>query len=150
MSCRAASCEYSLPYIYALTHITPYPVILAKHPNISFSVKKELHFFDSLGQYQKGVRSYLKAFPPHVLDSAKGATSNVKFQKQQLVSEKYASNPHPRRFNEISIGVESTPYYMASLSACRLISQHIPNVRLIFLLRDPVARAYSEYNMKKR
>jgi hypothetical protein len=42
------------------------------------------------------------------------------------------------------IGDDST-VYLASEKAPKRIAELIPNVRLIFLLRDPVARAYSQY-----
>ena len=40
---------------------------------------------------------------------------------------------------------EDTPTYLASESAARRILQLLPNVKLIFLLREPVARTYSHY-----
>lgn len=45
---------------------------------------------------------------------------------------------------------EATPFYIASRVACNRISQHFPNVKMIILLREPVDRAYSEYQMKAR
>lgn len=44
--------------------------------------------------------------------------------------------------------VESTPYYIASREACSRIAAVLPSVKLVILLRDPVQRAYSEYQMK--
>ena len=45
---------------------------------------------------------------------------------------------------------DATPSYIASRKACQRISHDIPNTKLIVLLREPVARAYSEFQMKKR
>ena len=45
---------------------------------------------------------------------------------------------------------ESTPSYLASRLACKYMSEVVPSVKLIVLLRDPVSRAYSEYQMKER
>lgn len=45
---------------------------------------------------------------------------------------------------------ESTPFYIASPVACSRIAQLLPQVKMVVLLREPVARAYSEYQMKKR
>src|SRR4029453_15619679 len=42
------------------------------------------------------------------------------------------------------IGEDSTTY-MASSKASRRIARLLPNVKLIFMLRDPVTRAYSHY-----
>jgi hypothetical protein len=46
--------------------------------------------------------------------------------------------------------LEATPFYLASRHSCRRISETVPDVKLIVMLREPVARAYSEYHMKKR
>jgi len=40
---------------------------------------------------------------------------------------------------------EKSTLYFESERACALIAQHLPEVRLIFLLRDPAARAYSNW-----
>lgn len=40
---------------------------------------------------------------------------------------------------------EASTQYMSEPDAAGLIHQHIPEVRLVFLLRDPVARVYSHY-----
>lgn len=45
---------------------------------------------------------------------------------------------------------EATPSYLASRSACKRIATHFSDVKMIVLLREPVDRAYSEYQMKVR
>lgn len=40
---------------------------------------------------------------------------------------------------------EKTSYYLENESACRLIQRHLPDVRMLFIVREPVARAYSNY-----
>lgn len=40
---------------------------------------------------------------------------------------------------------EKSTNYLESLTACERIAKDLPNVRLIFLLRDPVERAHSNY-----
>lgn len=92
--------------------------LLADHPEIAFSKKKELHYYDKSANYEKGLSSYLKNFTP---------------------------NPEVTRY----IG-EATPYYIASREACNRIAKDFPKVRMIVLLREPVKRAYSEYQMKVR
>jgi hypothetical protein len=42
---------------------------------------------------------------------------------------------------------ESSPNYIYHEEAARLIKQHHPDIKLILLLRDPVQRAYSGWNM---
>ena len=46
--------------------------------------------------------------------------------------------------DQIAIG-EATPLYLYSAKACESIRSHIPDVKLIALLRHPVERAYSNY-----
>jgi hypothetical protein len=46
--------------------------------------------------------------------------------------------------------VEKTTNYFESSRACALIRQHLPRVRLLFMLREPVARAYSNYLWSKK
>lgn len=102
---------------------TALSAMLCTHPNISFSKKKEVHFFDNLKRYNLGISEYLHNF--HEWDtSGKGGS--------------------------LPVYGESTPYYLASRDACRRISETIPDVKLVVLLREPVSRAYSEYQMKKR
>jgi hypothetical protein len=48
-----------------------------------------------------------------------------------------------------AIGEASTEY-MPAEDAPYLIKQHLPEVRLIFLLRDPVARVYSHYWQERK
>lgn len=44
---------------------------------------------------------------------------------------------------------ESSPYYFFHPQAPSRIKRDLPNARIILLLRDPVKRAYSNYNMVK-
>lgn len=41
---------------------------------------------------------------------------------------------------------EASPHYMRSREAAERIAQHAPEARLIFILRDPTQRAWSNYN----
>lgn len=91
--------------------------LLAEHPLISFSKKKELHFFDKDTNYNKGIRYYLKSFSPS--------------EKSEYIAE-------------------STPFYLAHREACHRIADVFPDVKMIILFREPVERAYSEYQMKLR
>jgi hypothetical protein len=51
--------------------------------------------------------------------------------------------------NEKAIG-DISPMYMMSATAPQNIHQHIPDVKLIAILRNPVDRAYSAYLMHRR
>jgi hypothetical protein len=48
------------------------------------------------------------------------------------------------------IRIEATPDYLASQDSCRRIREDLPACRLIFLIRDPVARAHSHYWFRVR
>lgn len=142
-------------------------VILTKHPYINFALKKELHFFDiqKKMKFSAGVKGYISSFPPLYLDKG---TRDVMYKKTftqeslilPMISGWFSNvnkNSNPVIINSSSpkklivpLNVESSPFYIASDVACRNIASFIPNVRLIILLREPVSRLHSEYNMKKR
>ena len=100
---------------------------LAKHPSVSFARKKELHFFSNDKYYKKGlVSGYLDYF-----------------RKWNYTEPKWTHRPPHYG--------EATPYYLASRKACPRMANTVGgDLRLIVLLREPVARAYSEYQMKIR
>jgi hypothetical protein len=45
---------------------------------------------------------------------------------------------------------EKTSYYLENEAACALIRRHLPAVRIVFVVREPVARAYSNYLWTKK
>ncbi|HEY2991823.1 MAG TPA: sulfotransferase [Methylomirabilota bacterium] len=45
---------------------------------------------------------------------------------------------------------EKTSYYLENEAAGRLIARHLPEVRMLFVVREPVARAYSNYLWTKK
>lgn len=106
--------------------------LLSEHPNVSFSLQKEVHFFDVDRNYNKGIASYLKHFRPLNVVTTTTTTS----MKGDGI--------------ELPLVAEATPFYIASRQACSRIAELQPDIKLIVLLREPVARAYSEYQMKKR
>ena len=55
-----------------------------------------------------------------------------------------------REGSEKPIRLEATPDYLASEESCRRIWGDLPSCRLIFLVRDPVARAHSHYWFRVR
>ncbi len=88
---------------------------------ISFAPRKEIHFFDKK-DYKNDLASYLTSF------------NNWDYTQ-------YYNAPY---FGEAS------PAYIANRHACKRLHDMIPNIKVIILLREPIARAYSEYQMKKR
>ena len=49
-----------------------------------------------------------------------------------------------------SIRIEASPQYLFESKAAPRIRDHVPEVRLIAVVRDPVARAYSAWRMYRR
>ena len=94
-------------------------VYLNEHPEISMANVKEVHFFDS----------------------------EVYFQNKRPDYSQYHSY---FRLNE-SAGMigEATPIYMYWYNAPRRIWEYNPNMKLIVLLRNPIERAYSHWNMER-
>jgi len=45
---------------------------------------------------------------------------------------------------------ESTPYYLFHPGVPALVAKHMPNCKFVVLLRNPVSRAYSHYQMIKK
>ena len=103
---------------------TALSALLCSTRNISFSKKKEIHYFDNVKKYSMGISEYLRYF------------NQWNFTDIDQV--------YPLAYGE------STPFYLASRQACERIYKTIPDVRIVILLREPVSRAYSEYQMKKR
>lgn len=105
---------------------TALAALLSEHPRVQLSRRKEVHYFDKVDNYNKGTDWYLAAFP------GANSTTDVTIDKVD------------------SILGDATPFYVASRKACKRISDTIPGAKVIILLREPVARAYSEFQMKHR
>jgi Sulfotransferase domain len=105
---------------------------LRRHPDVTgprwadpvVSWSKELHFFDE--NYWRGVEWYRKFFPLEA--------------RQRLM----------RRLGRDLVPGEGTPYYMFHPAVPARVAETIPDVRLIALLRNPVERAYSHYQLMAR
>src|SRR5690606_17337279 len=91
--------------------------MLSKHPQLLPPTHKEIHFFNEAEAYAKGLPHYLSHFPVQPV--------------------------RQRRYT-----FEATPAYLfhAESTAPR-IKQLLPKVTCIAILRDPVKRAYSAWNM---
>jgi hypothetical protein len=105
---------------------------LCRHPDVAGPTvpkgevwwAKELHFFDD--GYERGVDWYRAWFPLA------------------------ASRVLARRRGRDLVAGEATPSYMFHPQAPARVAATIPDARLIALLRDPVERAYSHYQMMVR
>jgi len=90
---------------------------LSHHPEICAPKQKELNYFICAAIYARGVDSYHDCFPLHDPTSAEHITFDASVN--YLISEEAASRIH----------------------------SYDPNMKLIALLRDPVLRAYSAWQM---
>ena len=89
-------------------------------------LNKEMHFFDK--NYKRGAGWYTAWMP------ARPEAGSAAAQTGPTVSG------------------EATPFYIAEKKgeACERIAAQLPDAKVIVLVREPVARAYSEYQMKAR
>ncbi len=92
---------------------------LKKHPDICMANRKEVHFFDNETNFSRGKPDYFK----------------------------YHSYFSPKKNHRI-MG-ETTPIYMYWDNAPGRIFDYNPKIKLIILLRNPIERAYSHWNMQR-
>jgi hypothetical protein len=98
---------------------------LSQHPHLIPSYRKEVHFFDggcnyNVDNFKKGRAWYQSQFPP----------------KQNISNNQKA--------------FEASPLYIFNPLAPKRISELLPEVKLIAVLRNPVDRAISHYFHAKR
>lgn len=91
--------------------------MLAAHPAVLPPVRKELHFFNNDEQYAKGMDHYRSMFPLRPL--------------------------RLKRF----VTFEASPSYLPNPKVAERIAKELPKALLVAVLRDPVDRAYSAWNM---
>ena len=94
---------------------------LQMHPCINPAVNKDLHFFDR--KYSKGLTWYRGHFP----------TAIEKYYVQRMQGRTFVTG-------------EASPSYLFHPYAPKRVAQAVPHVKLIVMLRNPVSRAYSQYN----
>ena len=94
--------------------------LLARHPHVEPAAKKELHYFDILYE-EESIEWYRRCFPaPRWKDGRR------------------------------TIPGEATPYLDASHVVPERVVRVLPRARVIVLLRNPVDRAYSDYQQARR
>jgi hypothetical protein len=99
---------------------------LKQHPEIFMSPIKEPHFF---------------AFEEGILFAGPG---DHKLRPRQITNVEAYRNLFTGATDEKAVGEASTSYlYSPTAPAC--IRNHLPEAKLIAILRDPVERAYSNY-----
>ena len=98
---------------------------LIQHPSIAPIWIKEPHFFDIY--FYKGLPWYRSHFPTTV--------------------EQYYSRYIQK--HDLITG-EASPYYLFHPQAAKRVSKTLPKAKLIIILRNPVDRAYSQYQHQTR
>ncbi|MEM1425322.1 MAG: sulfotransferase domain-containing protein [Cyanobacteria bacterium P01_H01_bin.130] len=93
---------------------------LQQHPQIQPALTKEVHFFDL--NFEKGWEWYRQQL----------GVNNPEFDADTLVTG------------------EASPYYIFHPLVPARIFERVPNIKLIILLRDPVARSLSQYHHECR
>lgn len=93
---------------------------LSRHPEIFMAEKKELHFFDRNKHFRFGRRRY-ERYHRH-FEGANG---------------------------QAAVG-EATPNYLYWKPAPRRIHEYNPDIRLVFILRNPIERAQSHWAMNRK
>lgn len=91
---------------------------LRNHPEIEMAKEKEVHFFDD--------ENIFATTPPNY----------------SIYESQFANNKNARLFGE------ATPIYLYWNPSCKRILEYNPNIKLIALLRNPIERAYSHWNME--
>lgn len=92
---------------------------LVQHPQVRRAARKEVHFFDR--KWHQGERWYRAFFPTTA----------------QMTARPKGVRP---------VTGEASPYYLFHPAVPARVHALLPGVRLIALLRDPIDRAYSQYN----
>jgi len=95
---------------------------LLQHPSIYPPLTKQIHFFDRY--FHRGLSWYKICFP-------------YKWEKFQKVKNKKLG---------FCTG-EATVHYMLHPLAAKRVAETFPNIKLIVMLRNPIDRAYSHWNM---
>lgn len=98
---------------------------LSEHPFVSPACKKEVHFFDY--NYFRGEDWYRKHFP-------------LGADRTRFAAE------HGRPF----LTGEASPSYLSHHWAPERLARLLPDARLLVTLRNPVDRAYSQFQMSRR
>ena len=92
---------------------------LRRHPQVRMASQKEVHFFDDDSNFQSGAPDYSRY---HAAFSAA---------------------------NHARVLGESTPTYMFWRTAPERIFQYNAQMKLLVVLRNPIERAYSHWNMQR-
>ncbi len=97
---------------------------ICEHPSVLPAAYDEIGFFDS--NYHLGIKWYQSMFP-----------------KQKQMEE-------IKKNTGFAVTGEDTPFYFWKKEAIDRIFQYLPNVKIIAIFRNPIDRAFSNYNLGVR
>jgi hypothetical protein len=123
---------------------------------------KILPNFLIIGAFKSGTNSLYHYLEPHpqVFMSPRKKPSFFAFEGQNISDNQWTRNNVITQFNDYiklfeeaegkdAIG-EASPYYLVSTQAPAKIKYYLPKVNLVAILRNPVDRAYSQWQMEFR
>jgi hypothetical protein len=99
--------------------------MLAGHPQVLAASHKEPHFFDN--NHLRGEPFYRRVFP---------LTAHMRARTLRVGAPVLTG--------------EATTHYLSHPAVPARVAAMLPDVRLVAILRDPVERAYSHYNLARR
>jgi hypothetical protein len=112
---------------------------MQRHPQIHMPAEKELNFFNADSIYNRGwdwyQASLLRGAPPNAICGEAG---------QYMIGDPFGGSAGNRHRDPVASMDKLEP--LEEIVPDR-IRKFLPDVKLICVLRDPVARAYSEYRM---
>lgn len=103
---------------------------LSRHPELFLPEKKELHFFDN------------EEFPWP--GSSKDWDAPVEQDPYRSYHQAFSGAQRGQRWGEV------TPIYMYWGPSIARIYRYNPSIKLVIVLRNPITRAFSHWNMERR
>ena len=113
---------------------------LSQHPNYLKAFTKELMFLQDLPNFVSNYES--DPLVHFIWGNYTGLRSYRKFFPYKTTMSRVAKlTGHP------TITGDNSPFYLYCPIAAQRISQHFPKAKIIITLRNPIDRAFSDYNM---
>ncbi|MDD5275477.1 MAG: sulfotransferase [Methylovulum sp.] len=121
---------------------------LSQHPDIFLPHRKELHFFDSLERqdFEHNKLAYMRSLGREINKQISNEKPDLKRIEWyfRLANMSNTISGYDSLFSAERISGEITPAYAALKSeTVALIKNNYPNLKIIFIMRDPVDRAIS-------
>lgn len=148
MGVRAATARWrTLPRVFLLgatkCGTTSLAEHLALHPAYVPAVTKELMFLQELPHFRSNYQGN------RAIERIWGGWSDNLLPYRKFFPLERAMRAASRRTGVRSVTGDHTPFYLYCPVAAERIRRIAPDARLIVMLRDPVARAWSDYNMHR-